>query len=264
VPEDRQLRVLAVMAHPDDAEILAGGTLLHLARAGCAVGIATMTSGDCGSATLSREEISRIRLGEARAAASRLGGWYECAGLRDIEVFANADTVRRTVEIMRRFRPDVVITHSPADYMLDHEETSRIARSSAFAVAVPLYETGIPDGSPRTGATPALYYADPVEGTDPMGQAVRPAFCVDIGEVLEGKVELLSCHASQREWLRAHHGMDEYTESMKTWAARRGAGCGCAFAEGFRQHLGHGYPSVPVLQNRLDRWIRDLARGTSG
>jgi LmbE family N-acetylglucosaminyl deacetylase len=121
---------------------------------------------------------------------------------------------------------------------------------------MPLYETGVGDPAPRTDSTPALYYADPVEGTDPLGQPVKPAFCVDIGDVIDRKVELVACHASQREWLRAHHGMDEYIVSMKAWAARRGTDCGCAFAEGFRQHLGHGYPALPVLQNMLNSWIR--------
>ena len=42
---------------------------------------------------------------------------------------------------MRRFDPDVVITHSPVDYMLDHEEASRLARGATFALAMPNYET---------------------------------------------------------------------------------------------------------------------------
>ena len=129
------------MAHPDDAEILCGGALLRLRDLGWEVGILTMTSGDCGSATHSREEISRIRLAEARAAAESIGAWYGCAGLMDVEIFANAENLRRVVEQMRRFAPDVVLTHSPVDYMVDHEETSRLARSAAFALSMPLYQT---------------------------------------------------------------------------------------------------------------------------
>ncbi|PYV07506.1 MAG: LmbE family protein, partial [Acidobacteria bacterium] len=99
------MRLLAFMAHPDDAEILVGGTLLHLRSAGWELGIATMTAGDCGSATHTREEISRIRLGEANAAAAYLGASYACAGLRDVEVSYSVENLRRVIEVMRGFRP---------------------------------------------------------------------------------------------------------------------------------------------------------------
>ncbi len=249
-------RVLAAMSHPDDAEILVGGTLLLLREQGCDVGILSMTSGDCGSATLSREEISRLRLAEARDAAAFLGGWYGCAGLRDIEVIFTAENLRRVVERMREFRPDVVITHSPVDYMLDHEETTRLVRGATFALAMPLYETREIAPAGPTSGTPALYYADPVEGTDHFGARIRPDFFINISGVIETKRELLSRHRTQRDWLRAHHGVDEYLNRMTEWAAIYGQECGVEYAEGLRQHRGHGYPHDPVLQDLLGSAIR--------
>lgn len=236
------------MAHPDDAEILVGGTLCHLKSLGWQLGILTMTSGDCGSAVHSSEEISRIRYKEAQEAAASLGAWYGCAGLRDVEVFANAESLRRVVELMRQFAPDVVITHSPVDYMLDHEETARLARGATFALSMPLYRTLQPAPAPPIAATPALYYADPVEGMNAMGERVWPQFYVDVTSQIEAKRELLSHHKSQRDWLRGHQGVDEYLDQMARWAARYGAECGAAYAEGLRQHLGHGYPHRPILQ----------------
>jgi LmbE family N-acetylglucosaminyl deacetylase len=223
-----------------------------LKASGWELGVLTMTSGDCGSATHTKEEISRIRLAEAKAAADYLGAWYACAGLMDVEIFANAENIRRVVELMRQFAPDVVITHSPVDYMVDHEETSRLARSAAFALSMPLYETP----SKPTRATPALYYADPIDGIDPMGNRLPPQFYVGISRTIDRKLEMLSRHESQREWLRAHHGMDEYLEQVRRWGARYGAECGMQFAEGFRQHRGHGYPREPVLQQALSPWSR--------
>lgn len=64
---------------------------------------------------------------------------------------------------------------------------------------------------------------------------------------IDRKAAALACHASQREWLRAQHGMDNYIESMKTWAARRGADCGTAYAEAFFLHKGHPHPQNDVL-----------------
>ncbi len=249
-------RVLSFMAHPDDTEILAGGTLFLLKLHGCEIGIATMTAGDCGSSTLSRDEISRIRLLEARDAAGFLGAGYSCVGLRDLEVFANTENLRRVVEVMRAFAPDVVITHSPADYMVDHEEASRLVRAATFAVSVPLYETGQVPSAAVTDATPTLYYADPIEGIDVLGNRVYPQFYVDISEQMEPKREMLSRHKSQREWLREHHHLDEYLDRMTDWGAQYGRECGSRHAEGFRQHLGHAYPHEPLIQSILSSFVR--------
>lgn len=250
------MRLLSFMAHPDDSEILAGGTLFHLKSLDWEIGIATMTAGDCGSATCSREEISRIRLHEASDAAAYLGAGYSCAGLDDAGVFADAENLRLVVEVMRAFDPDVVITHSPVDYMIDHEETSRLVRAAAFAIAIPLYETRSVPAAPPARATPALYYADPVEGTDTMGNRIFPHFYVDIAHQMESKREMLSRHKSQRDWLREHHGVDEYLDRMTGWAEQYGRECGIRYAEGFRQHLGHAYPHEALIQSALSPFIR--------
>jgi N-acetylglucosamine malate deacetylase 1 len=250
-------RLLAVMAHPDDAEILVGGTLFLLRDLGWELGILTMTAGDCGSATVSRREIAWIRYREAQKAASLLGASYSCAGLVDAEVFANAENFRRIVECMRQFDPDVVITHSPQDYMLDHEETSRLARGATFAIAVPNYDTRQNPPAKISRATPALYYADAVEGTEPLGQRLLPHFYVDVTKQISKKREMLACHASQRDWLRSHHGLDEYLDQMTVWAAGFGRESGFEYAEGFRQHLGHAYPREPILQEALAEHVRE-------
>ena len=249
-------RVLAAFAHPDDAEFLVSGTLFQVKALGWKVEILTLANGDCGSTIHSKEEIARIRRAEAQAAAEYLGASYACAEMHDLDVYANAENLRIVVELMRRFDPDIVITHSPVDYMLDHEETARLVRGATFALAVPLYQTGRLPPAPPARATPALYYADPLEGVDPLGQRTYPHFYIDISTQLANKRGMLSLHASQREWLRAHHGIDEYINRMTEWGRRFGAECGCDYAEGLRQHLGHGYPRLPVLQEALRNYVR--------
>ncbi len=100
-------------------------------------------------------------------------------------------------------------------------------------------------------AIPHLYYADPLEGTDIFGRAVEPDIIVDICSSMEHKERMLACHASQREWLRAQHGIDEYILTMKRWCERRGGQIGAAFGEGFRQHKGHAYPHEDLLADLL-------------
>ena len=254
--DSKSKRLLVMMAHPDDAEILTGGTLFHLKNLGWELGIVTMTAGDCGSATTGQEETARIRYAEAQAAAAYLGATYACAGLMDVEVIHDVNSLRRVVDVMRNFDPDVVITHSPVDYMLDHEAASRLARGAAFALAVPNYQTRQNPPAPLARATPTLYYADALEGKDPMGQRIYPQFYVDITKTLPQKREMLTRHTSQREWLRSHHGIDQYLEQMAAWAAGYGSECGFDYAEGFRQHLGHGYPHQPLLQDALKDLLR--------
>ena len=86
-----------------------------------------------------------------------------------------------------------------------------------------------------------------MEGIDPLGRPVEPTTLIEITEQLERKTEMLACHASQREWLRAHHGTDEYLDSMKRLAAMRGREAGVAAAEAFVQHRGHAYPRDDLL-----------------
>ena len=86
-----------------------------------------------------------------------------------------------------------------------------------------------------------------MEGVDPYGQPVTPTTYVDISEQLERKEQMLSCHASQREWLRAHNGVDEFILSMRREAQARGSDIGVAAAEAFVQHRGHAYPKDDLL-----------------
>ena len=57
--------------------------------------------------------------------------------------------------------------------------------------------------------------------------------------------------ASERDWLLKHHGMDQYLQAMRDWSSHRGRPVGVAFAEGFRQHLGHSYPQDNLLGKLL-------------
>jgi len=244
-------RVLSILAHPDDAEFLCAGTMARLVREqGWEAHIASMTPGDCGSMELPPERISEVRRAEGRAAAAVIGATYHCVEERDLLIFYNERSLEKVVRLIRQVQPRVVITHSPSDYMLDHEMTSTVVRAAVFGAPMPnlFADRGMP--APVHGI-PHLYYADPIEGKDPLGRPVEPGFCIDISAALDAKREMLCAHASQREWLLKHHGMDEYIHTMERWAAALGSRCGAPAAEGFRQHLGHGYPQENLLAEVL-------------
>jgi len=237
---------LSVLAHPDDAEFLCAGTLIRLRDEGWDVHIASMTPGDCGSAELPPDAIAAIRREEGRRAAALIGATYHCVEERDLLVFLNERSLDRVVRLLREVQPRIVLTHSPADYMLDHEMTSTIVRAAAFGAPAPNVFRDQGHAS-ALAQIPYLYYCDPIEGKDPLGRPIEPAFRIDISAVIEKKAKALAAHASQREWLLKHHGMDHYVQSMRDWGAHQGRPAGVAFAEGFRQHLGHSYPQDNLL-----------------
>ncbi len=235
---------MCLMAHPDDCEILAAGTLILLAKKGWEIHIVSMTPGDCGSMELGPQEIAAVRRAEGAKAASLMGATYHCLESRDLYVIFDADTIRRAVSLMRSISPSLVITHSLQDYMMDHEETAKVARSATFGFSIPNTAAGpIAPGA----AVPHFYYADPVEGLDPYGSPIPPSVYVDITKAMPTKTRMLKAHASQREWLMAHHGIDEYVRAMQDWSGRRGGEAGVRYAEGFRQHKGHPYPQDCLL-----------------
>ena len=110
------VRAMAVGAHPDDAELQAGGTLARWMASGCEVTLVVCTNGDAGSSELdvSREEVARVRRLEQEAAATVLGvrevAWlgFPDGGLEDTRELRG-----RLVEMIRRYRPDTVLTHDP-------------------------------------------------------------------------------------------------------------------------------------------------------
>ena len=249
---DRKV-ALSLMAHPDDAEFLSAGTLALLQRKGWEIHIATMTPGDKGTATHSREEISSIRRAEGTKAAALLGGAFHCLECEDLYVLYDRETINRATELLRRVRPSLVFTTSPSDYMLDHEIASRVTQTACFGCGVKNLEVETEAFEP----TPWLYYADPVEFKDIFGNNVAPGMWVDISSAIDIKEEMLLCHASQRDWLITHHGMDEYERLMREGSAKRGEAAGFAYAEGFRQHLGHSFPQENILKQALGDLVVD-------
>jgi LmbE family N-acetylglucosaminyl deacetylase len=243
-PGTRPPAALALLAHPDDAEILCAGTLIRLADAGWQIHIATATAGDCGTTTADRWSIAATRTAEARAAAAKIGATYHCLGELDGRVVYDKLTIRKAIDLFRRVAPALAFTHAPRDYMLDHEQVSLLARAASFVYAAPnVSELPVLPGS----RVPHLYYCDPIEGLDPLGHEVTPTTFVEVTPVIDRKAEMLACHASQRAWLRTHHGMDEYVEAMRRHGAHRGGQAGVKYAEAFVQHRGHAYPREDLL-----------------
>jgi N-acetylglucosamine malate deacetylase 1 len=218
------MRVLAVGAHPDDLEISCGGTLIRYVRRGDEVVMAHAANGDKGSYVHTAEETASIRDAEARRAAEIAGASYVALGLVDGDIVA-ADREQRAlvVDLVRRARPDLIITHHPDDYHSDHNDLSKLVFDCSFLATLPNLETA----DPYLPAVPPIYYMETFAGL-----AFNPTEFVDIGDAIDTKLAMMSAHVSQVEWIREHHGA-EIVDQLRANARFRGQQCGVLYAEGF-------------------------------
>lgn len=231
---------LAIFAHPDDIEFVAAGTLVLLRRAGWDIHYLNTCAGNLGSSTLSAADARDTRRREAQQAAALIGATWHAPIADDLEIVYSVPLLRRLAAVVRDVEPDVLLTHSPQDYMEDHTETARLAVTAAFARGMPNFST-----DPLTAAIDrdvTVYHAQPHMNRDPLGQPVRPHVVVDVSGVMDVKRAALAAHASQKAWLDESQGMDSYLRTMEALNADVGAMAGGpAFAEGWRRRMHAGF-----------------------
>lgn len=219
-------RVLAVVAHPDDAELLCAGTLARARADGCAIALCVMCRGDKGGSAKRGGDLAALRKRELSAAAKLLGADVFFAEIDDGELRDIPAQRRRLLRIFRRFGPTLVLAHAPCDYHADHRAASALAEAvSWFACSAGHRTRQRPLAEP-----PAVWWMDTVEmlGFD-------PGFYVDVTQYMALKREMLHCHGSQ---LRRAGDTDfqPLEELLLRQATTRGAQAGVAAAEAFRIH----------------------------
>jgi N-acetylglucosamine malate deacetylase 1 len=247
------VRIASIHAHPDDAEILAGGTLALLSALGHDITIVTLSAGDCGSTVDGPDEIATIRKAEAAEAAALIGAQYRWGGFRDLAIFSDDPSRRAVTGLLRDLCPQIVLTAAPSDYHADHEATSQLVRDACFASSVPNYPA--PSQNPALLAIPHLYFMDPIDQRDRGGNLTVPDFTINVASTFETKTAMLAKHRSQRAWLQQKHGMDDYLRQMEDWTRACGTRAGVAFGESLRQYKVHPYHHEPLLQQALSAYL---------
>lgn len=220
------MNVLAIGAHPDDLEILCGGTLARYAAAGDSVTMVTIANGNLGTVDLDRETIAKVRLKEAEAAAAIIGARFECLGVSDVEVLPDLETKSKLTALIRRVRPDLILAHSPDDYMHNHRNASMLAVDASFDATIP----NIKSDQPHMADLLPIMFMDTVTGV-----GFQPAEYVDITEHFETKRRMLACHESQAAWIAAHDKAD-LISVMEVHSRFRGIQAGVRYAEGFQPY----------------------------
>ena len=219
------MRVLAVGAHPDDLEILCAGTLARFVREGHSVVMAHACRGDKGHGQIAYAALSGIRDREAQEAAAVVGADPLALAFLDCELYADNVSVRPFVDLIRRTRPDLIITHHPDDYHSDHRAVSRLVVDASFSAGLAYYVTDLP----AVEVTPSIYFMDTLAGID-----FAPQEYVDITGTIDVKLAAMRSHESQVAWLREHHATD-IEDFIRTVAHFRGLQCGVQYAEGFQR-----------------------------
>lgn len=220
------MRVLAVGAHPDDIEVACAGTLALYAQQGHEVTICHVANGNMGHAIIEPKELRPLRAQEAQNSGAMIGATVVTADIGDLTIYHEDKEIRdKAVDIIRGAQPDVIITHSPNDYMPDHVAVSKLVFDASFTATLPHYQTS----QPHHGLLTPIFYMDTLAGIN-----FHPTEYVDITTTLETKLAMLENHQSQLKWMRDHDNID-FADFVRTVAKFRGLQCGAAYAEAFTQ-----------------------------
>ena len=190
IPDDGKLRIICFGAHPDDAEIKAGGSGALWAQRGDHVQFVSVTNGDIGHWFQAGAVLANRRYQEVQDAARILGIKTLVWDIHDGELEPNLENRRRFVREIRNWNADVIIGHRPNDYHPDHRYVGVLMQDSAYMVGVPFL---CPD-VPALQKTPIfLFGSDGFQKPNPFTADI----VVAIDDVIEKKVEALVVLESQ-------------------------------------------------------------------
>lgn len=196
------VRILVLAAHPDDAEIFAGGLLARHGRLGNPVKIVSVTDGRAGHHRITPHELVRIRRAEAQLAGERIGAEYVTWDFPDGDLTASIEVRHAIIREVRDFKPDLLLTHRPYDYHPDHRAVGTAVQDASYLVTVP----HICEDSPALKHDPVVAFM-PDLFTRP--SAMRADVILDVSDQFDTVVQMTACHQSQVfEWLPYHDGLE--------------------------------------------------------
>ena len=197
-PPAQRLRVMVIGAHPDDADMCAGGTVLKFQASGALVKLVSFLNGDKGHMSMNAVALAARRYAETQRVKEILGvsDYQVFSEHGDGELVPSIEMRKQMTRIIREFDPHVIFTHRTCDYHADHRAVGVLVQDAAYLLGVPLWcpETPIPQNKP------VLFYMSDAFKTP---AELRPDIVVEIDAEIDRLLEALCAHASQFfEWLR--------------------------------------------------------------
>lgn len=212
-------RIMIVGAHPDDADIKAGGTAALWCDAGAVVQLVSLTDGSAGHQSMSGPALAARRRAEAEAAAAVIGATYTVSDCPDGQLDDRLDHRHGLIRLFRSFRPDLILTHRSVDYHPDHRFAGLLVQDAAYLLTVPAVCPDVPhlDRSPVI-----LYFSDAFRKPCPF----EPHVVVDVGDQIDRQVDMLDQHVSQfYEWLPFNAGnlaeVPDAADARRAWLRDR-------------------------------------------
>lgn len=214
----------AICAHPDDAELIMGGTLAKEAARGRRVALVDLTRGEAGS-----RGTPEIRAAEAAEAARILGASHrESLGLPDARLTPTPEARDAVIEAIRRLRPRVVLLQHWEQRHPDHAVASRLVYDASFVAGLRNYR---PELGPAFRPGKLVYALPTTEGAD-----LAPSFVVDISETFDTKMRAIAAFGSQFAPGPAEalgFPLDRFRESVELSARRNGQRIRVRYGEAF-------------------------------
>lgn len=188
--ENRKLRLLVLGAHPDDAEFHAGGLAANYVARGHTVKLVSVTDGGAGHHRRSSADLVLLRREEARRSGKVLGAFHDTWDFPDGYLQPSLELRHQIIAEIRRFQPDLVLTHRPCDYHPDHRAVGQAVQDASYMVTVPL----IAPEFPHLRKDPVVaYMCDLFTKPYPL----QPDIVLDITAQIPKIVSMLACHHSQ-------------------------------------------------------------------
>jgi N-acetylglucosamine malate deacetylase 1 len=210
-PLDGKLRIICFGAHPDDAELQAGGVGALWAAQGHHVKLVSVTNGDIGHWREAGGPLARRRSAEVKRASEILGTHAEVLDIHDGELMPTLENRLKIIRLIREWNADIVMSPRPNDYHPDHRYTGVLVQDAAFMVAVPFI---CPDTPPLKKNPVFMYYTDRFQKPNPS----QPDIAISIDAVIETKLDALAVMESQflEGGALGHEGLLPKTPEQRT------------------------------------------------
>jgi bacillithiol biosynthesis deacetylase BshB1 len=226
-PSHEYLDILVIAAHPDDAELCCGGTILKEISLGKRVGVLDLTRGELGT-----RGTPEIRLKESEK-ASRLLGLSVRHNLELEDGFFENNSLhqKKIIPYIRKYRPGIILANAIDDRHPDHGRASQLAKEACFYSGLRQIHTWWEEESQEAWRPKALYHYV-------QDRFIKPDFVVDISEFMQRKLEVLSAFSSQfydpeSKEPESYISTPEFLESIKARARELGKPIGATFGEAF-------------------------------